>query len=548
MIDEGNITFKAEFFLCLLFYYLNIYLFCAIVIIDNEGIEVIQMYYLMNKNNIVATFDKGESTGINSNTFFEIKETFGLLPYGFDGINSWIENRKSSKHNTHLKEIMKELGCYSNEGFIRITHASTINDSFWIKSDTEKISWEQVSLYRNQFNEIVSKLAFEGVGLYEAILSSTSPELACDGSFRKCFRKENSTGQFGSDIFIYKRGSEGSSNSGLEPYSEMLSSEIAQIISPSSVSYELVTLHNQIATRCNLFTNEKYGFVPLKKLMDTKERKLSDVLDFFYKHDSEQTFREMMIIDALCFNEDRHTGNFGMLFDNDTLKITHMSPIFDLNITLLTYAKDEKLFDMGNTLYALEPVFGEDFTRMGQDNCNDVIRDRLKDIKDFSFSFRGDDVFSPNRVKMLEAAIRTQAEAILSKEKLKTTDVFISSERIKLEQREAEFSKAKERADFFEQSINSKIGKDFFTSISEANSSVQCIIENIEGTFAMTIDFSKYNVSIKFNNEDISMAKLKTIFPSAYKVCFESLKKLKKTHEFKEKNKHLFKTSDSLML
>lgn len=50
------------------------------------------------------------------------------------------------------------------------------------------------------------------------------------------------------------------------------------------------------------------------------------------------------------------------------------------------------------------------------------------------------------------------------------------------------------------------------------------------------------------DNEDISMAKLKTIFPSAYKVCFESLKKLKKTHEFKEKNKHLFKTSDSLML
>lgn len=98
------------------------------------------------------------------------------------------------------------MGCDDNEGFIRTTHAATINDTFWIKSDRENITWEQISLYSNQFTETISHLAFEGVGLYVADFSSTSPELTCEGYFRKCFRKEEHHGIFGSDIFIYKRG------------------------------------------------------------------------------------------------------------------------------------------------------------------------------------------------------------------------------------------------------------------------------------------------------------------------------------------------------
>ena len=36
---------------------------------------------------------------------------------------------------------------------------------------------------------IISRLAFGGVGLYEEAFSSGSPELTCEGSFKKCFRK-----------------------------------------------------------------------------------------------------------------------------------------------------------------------------------------------------------------------------------------------------------------------------------------------------------------------------------------------------------------------
>ena len=164
------------------------------------------MYLLMNKDTVVASFEKKPATAFSDDTLFHKVDQTGSLPLGFDDINTWLDSRKSSKHNAHLQKIMRHMGCDDNEGFIRTTHAATINDTFWIKSDRENLTWEQISLYRNQFTETISRLAFEGVGLYVTDFSSTSPELACEGSFRKCFRKEEQPGTFGSDIFIYKRG------------------------------------------------------------------------------------------------------------------------------------------------------------------------------------------------------------------------------------------------------------------------------------------------------------------------------------------------------
>ena len=45
------------------------------------------------------------------------------------------------------------------------------------------MTWEQVSLYTHDFNEVVAKTAFEG-GLHGYDLSTTSPEYGTDGTLR----------------------------------------------------------------------------------------------------------------------------------------------------------------------------------------------------------------------------------------------------------------------------------------------------------------------------------------------------------------------------
>lgn len=486
---------------------------------------VISMYFLMNKNVVIATYDVKPHTEFSDSDFLEQRQLFGKLPIGFKDINSWIDARKASKHNNHLQAIMKQLGCDSNEGFIQVTHAATINDTFWIKSDREKVSWEQVSLYQNPFTETISKLAFEGVGLYDVVFSSTSPELACEGSFRKCFRKETDLGQYHSDIFLYKRGSE--LGAGFEPYCEQMASEIARMISPeNTVKYDLVKLHNKTASRCNLFTDEKQGYASFSKVTDVQKLDLQDIFDYFAKLGSEQAFREMLVIDSLCFNQDRHAGNYGVLFDNDTLQIMNMSPVFDLNISLLPYVTKDEFLNIGDKLFEYSPKLGNDFTRIGQMGINDVLKDRVKDIKDFSFSFRGDDVFSADRVKAIENIVRKQAEAILSTDNLYTKDVFFSQKAKDLEEKKKQAKTASELMNnFVDRLEQTDLGAETYISVCDTTYDVQCIIEN--GSYSITVDFLNGQMNIEQNVNPISLQELKEKNESFYNTFINIRSKLK---------------------
>lgn len=369
------------------------------------------MYHLMNKDTLVAYIHKANST-------WNLSHQNAELPIGNFEINNWLEDRKAFKHNHHLKQLMIDCGCDTTEGFIRITHAASINDSFWIKKDGENVSWDDISFYRNDFNDTISKLAFEGLGLYGIQISSTSPELTTDGSFRKCWRKEDG------NIYLYKRGISGPFNAGLEPYSEALASEIIHKADPSSIQYSIVKLHKEAATKCRAFTNESFGFTPLRKLLNPSIA-LEDLLDFFDKLECREEFQRMLVLDAVTFNVDRHLGNIGVLVENDTQKILGIAPNFDFNLSMLPYVTREEFGDIGTKLLDYGPKMGNDFTRTGQEMLTSAIRKELIQLQGFQFSFRGNKDFEPWRVEMMEDMVHQQIKAILKGDILYTKDVFI---------------------------------------------------------------------------------------------------------------------------
>lgn len=412
-----------------------------------------------------------------------------------------------------LQVLFKQLGCWTNEEFIRLTHAAAINDTFWIKLEVERISWSQVSLYQNHFTELISKFAF-GIGDLDYNISSIrSPELTCDGSFRKCFKKENQIGENGSDIFLYKRG--GELGNSFEPYCEVLASEIAKIISPNnSISYSLVNLHGKIASKCNLFTNEKYGYASYAKIRDKTGQDLQETFDYFKNIGCEQQFRELLVTDSLCFNQDRHAGNYGVLFDNDTLEIVTMAPIFDMNISLLPYASMQDFEHIGDKLFEYSPRLGDDFTSIGQIGMNDILRNRVKDMCDFSFSFRGDDIFPPERVECLEKIVRQQALAIIRTDELYTKDVFFSQKAVEMEEIEEKRIIAHNLVnDFMEILENMNLGEEVF--ISECDS-IQILVEKEQ--YMIVLDFLKNIITIIKNTNEISADTLKKEDPEFKKI------------------------------
>lgn len=464
------------------------------------------LYYLMNKDRCVLSFSP-KREAFSDDVIFEEISRFSDVPFGFGDIDSWIENRKASKHNEHLKKIMEDHHCNDHEGFVRLTHAANINDTFWVKREDEIINWNDVSLYDNEFSTVISELAFGGAGLGEnEQLSSTSPELTCDGSFRKCFRKEKALGQFGSDIYIYKRRGE-LNNEGLTPYCEMLASEISAIISPDNyVDYRITYLHDKLASRCNLFTNEKQGYASFSKVHGNKYNRLQPIFEYYRYLGSEQQFRELLVIDSLCFNIDRHRGNFGIIFDNDTLKPISIAPAFDFNLSMLYNFTDDELMNANSKMYDLKPKLGDDFTRIGQQAMNSVIAERVRKIKNLSFSFKGDDTFIQKRLERIFELICIQADAILSDTKMYIKDVFVSEKTEAYRQKEQEYNKAIQYLD----TLTSLVEKEYpdvliSSTIAKEDSETFTVNLIIEGTNStnnyIEIDFLNRKISTKYSSD-----------------------------------------------
>ncbi len=361
-------------------------------------------FYLMNKNRIVAKFESCRNQ--YREVSFHLQEQEGQLPIGFTDLGQWLENRQAPKHRAHIESLLRSIGCYDLDGYIRITHALTLNDSFWVKPITSELKWADVSLFQNEFDDTIAHIAFEG-GLYGEQFTTTSPEFGTDGAFAKCWiRDENG-------IYLLKRGSTGARNSGLEPYSEMYASEIAQIICPEAIKYEVVKYRDKIASKCPLFTSEKEGFAPMYKCISSKPN-IENLLSFYADIGSEDSFRRMIVLDALTLNTDRHQGNYGVIFDTDTLEILRMAPIFDNNQALLPYAEEE---DFGKNraeyLASRPPRIGDDFNAIAHDMLTPSIIADLKNLRGFKFNRNTSYALPEERLNALEEIVNMQIDNIL---------------------------------------------------------------------------------------------------------------------------------------
>ncbi|RGH99218.1 hypothetical protein DW704_12320 [Coprobacillus sp. AM26-5AC] len=93
-----------------------------------------------------------------------------------------------------------------------------MNDSYWVVQENCKDLFKDKNLYHNSFNTNIASIAFTGYGSYTRTLFKSSPEFTTNGMLAKSWRRIKN------NIFLYKSGTEGFANSGLEPYSEYYAS------------------------------------------------------------------------------------------------------------------------------------------------------------------------------------------------------------------------------------------------------------------------------------------------------------------------------------
>lgn len=360
-------------------------------------------YYLMNKDEKILEFkiQKGFDYSIT-----EVNRLADVLPIGFTTISEWVNHRQAPKHREYIEMLLELCQINNIKDFLSVTYALSLNDCFWVKPKDSKLQWSEVSLYRNDFNDSIAHLAFNGEGLHGLDVTTTSPEFGTDGSFAKCWIKEDN------GIFLLKRGSQGFSNAGLEPYSEFYASQIAKEICESYVDYDLVKYHGDLACSCKLFSNEEIGYVPIVNVIG-RGNSVDEIIDYFDSIGSGDKFRSMIVFDGVVMNMDRHLNNYGVLFNNETMDILEMAPVFDNNMSLLPYAVKEDFENFDEYLDTKGPKFGGDWVEIARFCLTPKTRKILNNLYGFKFTKHKMYNLSDERLEYLNKAVNNQIKKIL---------------------------------------------------------------------------------------------------------------------------------------
>ena len=311
-------------------------------------------YTLLNKENPLCDF---VIEGQGELELCKIVKEYKPLPFWCEPISTWVSNRSAAKHRAHVNKILELCGGKTKSGFIALTHCLSLTDTLWVKSNHEDVTWSQLNLYENKFDEVISKLSFDGNGLFGIQMSTTSPELTTDGAYDKCWINEKD------GIHLIKTGSEGARNTGLEPYGEVLASQVFEKLC-KSVTYSLRKFDGKVVSDCKIFTNQNFGYKPVSIFLKQGVKYgLAETLEIYREFNCEDSFRRMIVADCITLNCDRHFGNFGFLVNNDTFEPTVLNPCFDFNMAFVPFA--EEGLDFGKTADGTELNFDEYLSKRG---------------------------------------------------------------------------------------------------------------------------------------------------------------------------------------
>jgi len=339
------------------------------------------------------------------------KEVFPLdLELTGDGMVKWLERRIIPKNRAFVGEILRSFGLSlrDTKGIIDVCKGLSLNDSYWIVPEGFNGKFSEFNLYENRFSEILSLVAYTGVTQSDAAFS-TSPELTTNGMLPKAWRFIKGEG-----IFLYKGGTSGSANSGKEPYSEFYASQIAKTMNLDAIHYDLENWKGILASKCKLFTDIDTAFVPVGRIIKTGG--INAVIGYYDNLGPgyADAIRDMLIFDALVYNEDRHFGNFGLLRNNKTGEIISPAPIFDNGISLFSNAMPDDYKALNEYAKTRFPIYsGTTFEGICQTLITGRQIEKLRKILNFSFTRHPKLNLPEEHLSAIEKHIRSRASLLI---------------------------------------------------------------------------------------------------------------------------------------
>lgn len=340
-----------------------------------------------------------------------------LLPLDLEKSNEslmkWLKHRTIPKNRAYVHNFLSKCGLNINRpmNIIKVSKGLSLNDCYWVVEEGFAGSFDKYNLYDNRFSRILALIAFTGYGSSVRTSLASCPEFTTNGMLPKCWRREKGK------IKLYKGGTTGASNTGNEPYSEFYAAQIAKILGINAVEYGLSKWNGELCSTCELFTSKKYSYLPIGRIVSSGG--MQAVKECYEELGTQyvKALNDMLVLDAVICNVDRHFGNFGVLIDNETNQIVAPAPLFDHGNSLFNFAgRDDLESEEAFNAYAetLLPCVYDDFIGTAKSVLTAEHREGLHHLLDFKIKRHPSYNLPNKRIKLLEKQIQNRARQLLS--------------------------------------------------------------------------------------------------------------------------------------
>lgn len=258
-----------------------------------------------------------------------------------DTLKDFLSNRVLNISRSNAKAILNSAELPSTlrtQDRITICHACrglSITDNFWLRNDNEKILFNDVNLRNKHLKDAAFEISILGkvLTISREILK---PDLGSQGMFSKTWNRTSN------EIELWKTDK---TTDNINTKAEIRVSEILNNTNVEHVLYHPYIKENIYMAVCPCITNDNYSMISGQDLKDWCEHTQKDFLTVV-ENINKQRFSQMVVIDYLFSNTDRHLENFAFIVDNRTNTIKDMAPLYDHNQALIADVLENDISDL----------------------------------------------------------------------------------------------------------------------------------------------------------------------------------------------------------
>jgi hypothetical protein len=271
-------------------------------------------------------------------------------------LNSWISGRGLADSRKDINKIKNIFKAENKEELIVRSYGLNLTDHYWLHKAEEDLKWSDLNFFDNIFDKL--KVGGRANPDIDESVGEKSPNFCVDGSIEKRWViKDN-------DIRVLLKGSRYKRMQ--EPFNEVIASKIMNELGIEHVEYNLKrTEDNNIPySECRCMVDRNIEYINASSVMESEEYERKEPYVHYLEvckkngiNNVKEKTDEMIALDFIIGNDDRHRGNFGIIRNADNLKWLKTAPIFDNGNCLFFDQDNDDIESFG--IDSLGKAFGE---------------------------------------------------------------------------------------------------------------------------------------------------------------------------------------------